>query len=360
MENKKEKSTFGFKRLWVVALLPLAFVITALASTSEDFRAIYGEKIYPFMSGTLNFLFSQTRTSVAEIVLIAFAALLAASVIGTILKLLFGRRKGRAFVSFIVNLLCVASAVYFLFTVTCGINYYRDSFAEIEHLDTSESTESELVALAESLVSRLNEADASFDRNYQSFDDTSDRAVTYFATLAEMYPSLQGEYGAPKAVNFFGMMSYSQITGFFFPFTYEANVNDSIPKMSLPATMCHELVHLRGFMREDEANYIAYLACVESGDPEFVYSGLLLAYSYTANALYSQNPQSYITVSSELNDNVKADLHERQNYWEKYEGIVAEVSDKVNDTYLKVNAQSDGTKSYGRMVDLLIAEMRKG
>ena len=30
----------------------------------------------------------------------------------------------------------------------------------------------------------------------------------------------------------------------------------------------------------------------------------------------------------------------------------------MNDTYLKANAQEDGTKSYGRMVDLLLALRR--
>ena len=42
------------------------------------------------------------------------------------------------------------------------------------------------------------------------------------------------------------------------------------------------------------------------------------------------------------------------------DGKVAEVSNKVNDTYLKVNKQEDGVKSYGRMVDLLLAQYREG
>lgn len=32
------------------------------------------------------------------------------------------------------------------------------------------------------------------------------------------------------------------------------------------------------------------------------------------------------------------------------------MSDKVNDTYLKANKQTDGVESYDRMVDLLMAE----
>ncbi|MEI3307330.1 MAG: DUF3810 family protein [Eggerthella lenta] len=35
-----------------------------------------------------------------------------------------------------------------------------------------------------------------------------------------------------------------------------------------------------------------------------------------------------------------------------------DVSNAANDTYLKANNQSDGMRSYGRMVDLLLAEQR--
>jgi len=39
--------------------------------------------------------------------------------------------------------------------------------------------------------------------------------------------------------------------------------------------------------------------------------------------------------------------------------IMAETAEKVNDTYLKANNQTDGTQSYGRVVDLLLAEYRQ-
>ena len=38
---------------------------------------------------------------------------------------------------------------------------------------------------------------------------------------------------------------------------------------------------------------------------------------------------------------------------------VQEIVDKVNDTYLKINNQEDGTRSYGRVVDLLLAEYKQ-
>jgi len=39
-------------------------------------------------------------------------------------------------------------------------------------------------------------------------------------------------------------------------------------------------------MREDEANFIAFLACLQSDDPEFRYSGVYLASVHAMNALW--------------------------------------------------------------------------
>jgi len=64
-------------------------------------------------------------------------------------------------------------------------------------------------------------------------------------------------------------MSYLGIGGVYFPFTGEANVNISMPHTSIPFTACHEMAHQIGFAREDEANFIAYIACKNHPSPDF-------------------------------------------------------------------------------------------
>ena len=85
------------------------------------------------------------------------------------------------------------------------------------------------------------------------------------------------------------------------------------------------------------------------------YSGSILAYIYSGNALYAQNPAALQKVREKLCDQAVRDLLDHNAYWDTYRGTISEVSDKVNDMYLKANAQEAGTKSYGRMVDLLLA-----
>ena len=117
---------------------------------------------------------------------------------------------------------------------------------------------------------------------------------------------------------------------------------------------------MAGFMREDEANYLGYLACIRYGDPVLEYSGTMLALVYCVNALKKSAPELYADVRAHYSDAVRRDLIADAAYWKQYDDQPAsEFGEKMNDTYLKANAQSEGTKSYGAMVDLLLAEYRQ-
>ena len=129
--------------------------------------------------------------------------------------------------------------------------------------------------------------------------------------------------------------------------------------MLLAATAAHEAAHLRGFAREDEANFIAYQVCMESEEVYVRYSGTMLALIYAGNALAKLNMEMYSELYATYSKGVRADLTAYRKSWEPYKGEAAEIHNKVNDAYLKANNQTDGVQSYGRMVDLLIAEYEK-
>jgi hypothetical protein len=191
----------------------------------------------------------------------------------------------------------------------------------------------------------------------------SGRDMTAFAQgayepLAVRYPQLGGYTARPKPVMLSRGMSYLDITGVYTFYSTEANVNVDTPAYSIPSTMLHELAHFKGYMREDEANFLAYLACRASGSGDFAYSGTMLAMIHSTNALYSTDRGRYAEVMGRLSDAVWRDLAANSAYWQQFEGPVAEVSEKVNDVYLRSNRQEAGVKSYGHMVDLLLAERR--
>jgi IMP dehydrogenase len=125
----------------------------------------------------------------------------------------------------------------------------------------------------------------------------------------------------------------------------------------IPFTICHELSHFKGFMREDEANFIAYLACNSSDSAEFKYSGKLNALIYTLRALNDHATVSeYMAVYDLIPDQIKAEIIYNNLYWYERTTPVTTMAKAANDQYLQANAQADGVSSYGRIVDLLLAE----
>ena len=263
---------------------------------------------------------------------------------------------------FAVGWISAAGCFLFLFVITFYCNYYRTPFAEQIGLSASPASVSDLYRLCTDLIADANtyrtETQEDSARSFTlsgSFEDTGREAAQAMSALAETYPVLAGAYHSPKPVPFSAALSYTGITGLFSPFTFEANVNTDVPAYSIPATMCHELSHLRGFMNEEEANLIAYLACRDSSSADFRYSGAMLALSYSLSALYEASPSLYWQAIEALSEPVRRDLNLNNQYWAAREGTLQEAASAINDTYLKASNQPDGVKSYGGIVDLLLA-----
>ena len=150
------------------------------------------------------------------------------------------------------------------------------------------------------------------------------------------------------------VMSLLDFTGFFFPLTAEANVNMDFPSSLLPSTVAHELAHQRGVAKEQEANFVAVLACLDYGDPAYVYSAALLAYTHLGNALYNADREAWEKVYRSLDRQVLLDLAANHAYWQQFETPVQKASITVYEGFLQSYDQNMGLKSYGACVDLLV------
>ena len=127
-----------------------------------------------------------------------------------------------------------------------------------------------------------------------------------------------------------------------------------MPDMEKPFAACHELSHLRGYMNEGEANYIGWLACIDSDDKAFRRSGWLIGWMYAGNALKRIDPQRYDELCERLPAHAASEIEEDRLFWSSHEGKVSEVQDRVNDAYLKANGQKDGIRSYGMVTTLML------
>lgn len=214
--------------------------------------------------------------------------------IGTGIHAAFESRKAgrKAIWQWLAGLFLGGCIMLFVFVINCGINYHRESFSEKSGLKIQTYSVKDLQATCQWLTEEVNRLSAQVERTengeLQLPEEIRQEAVRSMQALGRQYPALQGYYPNPKPVLVSEILSYQKLMGIYAPFTIEANYNQDMPSYDFPFTMCHELSHLRGFMQEEEANFISFLACRESDMTEFQYSGTLSAWEYAMNALYRQ------------------------------------------------------------------------
>lgn len=354
--------------IWIGVSFVGSAVLLVLSRQIPAFAEWYASGIFPIFPATIGRLMSFLPVSFYELLLFLLAAgllILAGWLLSALFKKSVRQNFKRKLISLLRSILCMLGAAALLFTLGSGINYGRRPFSELAGFSVHASTVDELLALGERLS-----ADAEIWSKEVPLDENGcfclteaalhQEARTAMASLGSRYNMLSGYYPNPKPVLMSKLLSRFNLLGVYAPLTIEANYNADATDYLLPFTVCHELSHLRGFMREDEAGFIAYLACMGSGSAEFRYSGTLNALTYVLNALYEVlDSDSYGEFYRSLPEQVQRDFQQNRLYWAQYEGKAAEFSDAVNDIYLKANAQVEGVRSYGRMVDLLLAYYRE-
>lgn len=258
---------------------------------------------------------------------------LAEALLALVIAWLIWKIAHRKWKKLFTGLITLALFAYAGFCFLWGTYYYGDAGEQAPPISVGQLTE----------VTRYFA-----DRCSKTWVDEPDRADV-LAKSAEM----NGGIGCKKIVCS-KIMSYLDFQGFFFPFTGEANVNTDMPAHDLASTCAHELCHLNGIAREQEANYHAVLDSYDSGDAAYVYSASLMAYTYLSNALYSADREAWQTIAESLDERVNEDLMESREYWAKFDTGVKKVSNTVYEGFLQSYGQELGLQSYGACVDLLV------
>lgn len=354
------------KRKWIVpaCLLSLLLAFEGLKRSPQTVEMVYSRQVYPVIISGLNRVSGGLPFSLFELLINVLLSALAFGLALLSWRLITGRRDQGQWRRAVRRFSIVILSGVLLFNGLWGLNYYRLSLADQLGLRLTASSPEELEALCAFLVQEANHLSLQVDRDAEGgmrlpsgTRETLSRAAAGPGTAALIQlPS--GRLGPPKAVWNGMAMAYAGISGMYSPFTGEANVNTLMPPALLPATAMHEMAHIYGYAREDEANFIAWLACREHPDGDYRYSGALLGLIYGMNALYQQDPEAHRRLKEDYAAGVKADLAANRAFWQQYEGPAEELHEEVNDRYLKAHGQTDGTASYGRMVDLLLAVNR--
>lgn len=258
-----------------------------------------------------------------------------------------------------VSVLTMVMTLFALFSLWWGVYYYADTFTDQSGLERRAVSAEELEQVTRYFAEAANTYADRVERDDQGLftadlDGLMTRSKTLYHAAETEFPCLAGPELRAKPVVFSPLLSLLDTTGFFCPYTAEANINVDCPMTLLPATIAHELAHQRGVAHEDEANFVGILACMADGDPVFVYSGALMAYVYLGNALHSADYDAWQGVYESLDEAVRRDLAAYNAYWAKYDTPAADISNKVYEGFLRTYGDDRGMRSYNACVDLLV------
>ena len=287
-----------------------AVLLKAAARVLPDFSQWYSSNVYPLLIGSIGRLSGIVSFSIVEILLYFLITIVTGMFICSLWK--------KRFYDLLVNVFLIASVLFFLYCSNCGVNYYRVSFAESEGFDSENYSVNELIETCEWLTEQVNYWAASVNRDsrgvmYLSVDEGQE-AVRIMSALGEIYPELEGYYPKPKPLWNHWILSVQQLSGVYSPFTIEANYNSEMVDYNIPLTVCHELSHLKGFMQEEEANFIAFLACCESETADFQYGGYTLAWIQCMNLLYRTDYDAWEEIRQTLSGAVEPDLKANSDF----------------------------------------------
>lgn len=334
-------------------LLPLFPGFTETVVTGGVFRAL---------SVPYGWLMQWLPISVTELlVVLGIPAAVVLLVIG-IVRVVRAPQKKAALYRLLRPIAWILSVLLLLYMLLHGVNYYRRTAAELMGLEMRTHTTAELATLCEYFAAQaaaarapLGEASDGTVMAEHTLPQLLAEAGEGYAVLDDTYPFLWGATNRVKPVLLSHAWSYTGITGMYFPMLAEANVNIDQPLWCVPFTAAHELAHTRGFAREDECNFLAFLSCSQHPSADYRYSGYYMAYIYSINALNRLDADKAMAVAASVDDGFRRDLNAQSVYWDAFEGPVQEVSDSINSGFISSQGVPDGSYSYGRCVDLMLA-----
>ena len=349
--------------LWAYVFFGLALLCVLLyvvAAVSPTFADAFNGSVGSTVRALLAHLTSWLPFSLAEILILLIPVAVAAITV-------YGYRcrceTWRCVWVFVICIVAVFSLFFSLFVLSFGTGYHTHTLDERLGLSRVEVNADSLYETALLLVEEANKAanGVTFGENGFSVmpyerDEMNDRLLAAYDTVCDEHAFIQRLHSRIKPIMLSRAMSYTHITGVYTYFTGEANLNVHFPDYTLPFTAAHELAHQRGIARENEANFVAFLVTSASDDAYIRYTAYLNLFEYVGSALYRADAARYREVLSLLDERVIGELRAFSAFFDAYrDAPIANVSDAVNDTYLKAHGNEAGSASYGLVVELAVA-----
>lgn len=362
----------GSRRAWIVTLTLLGVALALRVAAAEWPAAteqLYSRGLYPWLHRLQTSVSRLAPVSCGELLIVALAGL---AVFRGVRFVRSWRRREKPRLEYVLQeasgVALLAAWIYCVYLGAWAYNYARLPYAHGTGLELRAASAEELDAAAREWLQRAAERRRELSEDAHGVVALSSEFERHAQAIAEAWvrageldPRLAGPPPVLRAASASRLMTAAGITGIYWPFTGEPHVNVLAPLPQRMFAALHEVAHERGFAREDEANYLAVKVGANSGDRELEYSAALMAFFHLRSSLSAADFSRSLTLHAEIDPGVLRDIKSIQHFWAAPSAAlqtVREVSSAVNDTYLKVQGQTQGVRSYGRMVDLLLAERR--
>lgn len=254
------------------------------------------------------------------------------------------------------KLLTILLVIYIWFNISWGLNYNRIGIAAQLGIENEEVQPEDIAPLAGHLAAELNKLanTISADRNILAKKSyLFEGAVDSYKNLEKKDEFFGYAYPSVKPSMFSYLGNYLGYTGYYNPFTGEAQVNTTVPLFIQPFTTCHEIGHQLGYGKESEANMSAFLSASVSDDPLFRYSVYFEMLAYTRPYLYATDSLQLKTIDSTLHPLVTGDFRRLREFYQSHRNPVERMIDILYGQYLRMNEQPSGKLSYNEVVVLL-------
>ncbi len=353
---------------WIVPLLVLTAAIVLQRLAAQYPQAVdrfFSRGLYLYVGRLLSALNGSLPFSIAELLVLAVPVLLFPIVLLVTRKQI---QRGMKVIGIVASgvraLLWIAGGGFFLFLLLWGLNYQRLPAGRVLGLSERNASNEEIETISRTIIAEINS-------NWESARGDADWSTGSRLALsrAQLYDLIEEGFqreemlgkareprlGPPKPVYFSRILSRLGISGIFSPFTGEPNFNAEQPDSELAFAMAHEKAHQRGFAREDEANFIAFLICTKAENAYVRYCGFLRALRVLTALREAVPDDQYREIVAVLGAGPRTDLRASSEFWRLSRSrFFGDAAERANDSYLRANRVTSGVRNYGEVVTLIL------
>ncbi|MEO5563181.1 MAG: DUF3810 domain-containing protein [Chitinophagaceae bacterium] len=349
---------------WSWVLLIVLTILIKWASWYPGWvETYYTYGMYPVIAYVQRLLFGWIPISIGDL-FYAFLILIVIYKAFRFFKIIFKRQFNRQYLTAGLQ----QSIFFFLFVYVCfnllwGLNYNRKGISAQLGLQVKKYSLEELTTLTFTLQNRLNEYATrvteqqrdSFNNKKRLFHESSEA----YAYASKQYSFLEYTPVSIKPSIYSYLGNYLGFQGYYNPFSGEAQANTTVPRFLEPFVTAHEIAHQLGYAKENEANFVAFLACRYSPSPVLKYSLYFDMYNYAIGEVNRRDTAIARAFQRNLHPQAIKDIREWRDFYRRYRNPIEPVVMWAYGHYLKANNQPGGKQTYNEVVAWLIAYYKK-